>query len=226
MRGACARPVKSPGKRLLGLGSQVIDARVSVKPLLFAVALLASPLMACTANVIGEGDGPDRGAGFGGEQADGGTTSEEGSSSSSVEASEYDALFDAPADATTTDDALHGVWAGTTFNTRDDLRLGIRSDKLTIAIRCGSAATVGLEVTAKVSPSSIRVLASKSAAKRVPGKAGNCGIDVRPVTIPRCDETRDIECFNLSGTALSFVGVWLFEVDNFGPNDDFTKLSD
>src|SRR5690606_717465 len=148
-----------------------------VKPFVFAAALLVSPLMACTSNVVGEGEGggTDRGAGFEGEEVDGGTMSGGGSSSSSAEASKYDALFDAPADATTTEDSLSGVWAGTSSDSRDDLRLEMRSDKLTIAVRCGTAATAGLEVAAKVSPSSIRVLASEGSTKGGPGKGGNCG---------------------------------------------------
>jgi len=205
---------------------------MELKPFLVAVALLASPLTACTSDVIGEGDGEGDGtgrkSGFDAPQADGGTMSGGGSSSSSAEGSKYDALFDAPADATTTEDSLSGVWAGTSFDSREDLRLEMRSDKLTIAVRCGDATTVGLEVSAKVSPSSIRILASESATKRSSEKtrAVNCALQVRPATIPRCDETRDIECFTLSGTTLSFVGVWLFELDGYGPNDDFTKLSD
>ena len=100
----------------------------------------------------------------------------------------------------------------------------MRSDKLTIAVRCLGRATVGLEVAAKVTPSSIRILASESGSGTT--KINGCALEVRPATIPRCDETRDIGCFTLSGGTLSFEGVWLFELDGHGPNDDFMKLSD
>jgi hypothetical protein len=89
-------------------------------------------------------------------------------------------------------------------------------------VKCGSQPAAGLEVSAQVSYSNIKILASKL----VGSEASSCGIKVTPIAIPKCTETKDIGCFTLQDSTLQFVGVWLFSSGGHGPEDNFTKLSD
>jgi hypothetical protein len=153
----------------------------------------------------------------------GGTGGSGGSSEPAAEEDgpiDYDALFDAPADPTTTDDLVTGLWAGTTYS--GEVRLKITASKVVIAMKCGSSPAEGMDVGAVITSSKMKMLASKSI-----GTLGYCGIKVTPVEIPRCVDDYDYECFSISGTTLKFVGAALFTGGSSSSSSErYTKLSD
>lgn len=154
------------------------------------------------------------GSGFAG--ADGNT----GTSSGSAGPSPYDSLFDAPANTTSTPGSVYGLWAGTKNSA--DVRVQLSSTKITIAVRCAGRSTYGVDVAGQVSSTNIKIIASKLAGTEF----DSCGVKVTPVSIPVCKTTDQIGCFTIEDSTLSFVGVWLFSSGGYGPDPDFTKLSD
>lgn len=135
---------------------------------------------------------------------------------------DYDALFDAPADPTTTDGVLTGVWAGS--SSYGESRLKITSKKVWIAMKCGESPANGMEVGAVVAAHSMKLLASKSAGG---GASTYCGIKVSPHEIPACEgESGGYACFRVTGTTLSFHGVSLFDSYGSSNYESYTKLSD
>ena len=134
---------------------------------------------------------------------------------------DYDALFDAPADPTTTDGLLTGVWAGS--NSYGESRLKITSKKVWIAMKCGESPANGMEVGALVTANGIKLLASKSVGG---GSSSYCGIKVSPVEIPRCEGESRYSCFDVEGTTLTFHGAALFDSYSSSSYASYTKLSD
>lgn len=202
-------------------------------PFAFAFASLVA---GCSGSVTGTG-GPDPGTGQNRETGfDGADTTTDGTSSQggaklptnengnsdpgTSTPSEWDAMFEAPTSSKSTDNVITGLWAGSTYYA--DIRMQLTTGKITIAAKCGNQPATGLEVTAQVSFNTIKILASKSTGS--PGSS--CGLEVKPKSIPRCSETKDMECFTLEGSSLSFVAVWPFEAGGTGPDSAFTKLSD
>lgn len=155
--------------------------------------------------------------------ADDGTQSGSSGTSESPPADDgpidYDALFDAPADPSTTDDLVTGLWAGTTYD--GEVRVKITAGKVVIAIKCGSSPAEGMDVGAVITPTKMKMLASKS----VGGYP--CGIKVTPVEIPMCTSQDYYDCFDISGTTLTFSGKALFSSTTGGSSSQtYTKLSD
>ena len=202
----------------------------------WSLILATLSLTACSGQTVGTGtsSGTSGSSGASGTSTGGATdpgtengapvTPPAGTAAPPAGPSAYDPLFDAPTTTTTTPGSISGLWAGSTHS--GDVRLKVSSGSLLIAIRCGNSPAVGLEVTAQVTASAIRVLASKSA-----GPTAGCGVNVTPQTIPRCTPTSSsgapgIGCFDVTGTTLSFEGIWLFSSGGSGPPSDFTKLSD
>lgn len=132
---------------------------------------------------------------------------------------DYDALFDAPADPTTTDDLVTGLWAGKTPYAETRLRL--RASKVVIAAKCGESAATGMEVGAVVTDDQVKILASKTV-----GSGTYCEIKVSPVAIPRCSAAKGYDCFEVTGTTLSFSGKALFTSYSSTNYGSYTKLSD
>lgn len=131
---------------------------------------------------------------------------------------DYEALFDAPADPTTTDDVVTGLWAGK--SSYGETRIKITSNMIVIAMKCGSSPAVGMDVGAVVSASQLKVLATKS----VSGSY-DCVIKVSPLVIPRCSDSSRYDCFQVSGTTLYFSGDSPFT--SYGSVErTYTKLSD
>jgi hypothetical protein len=136
---------------------------------------------------------------------------------------DYEALFDAPADPTTTDDLVTGLWAGKTYYA--DARLKLSSDKIVIALKCDGYGATGIEIGAVVTEDKIRVLATKSNDGMATGYG--CSIKVSPTVIPRCSETERDYCFEVLGTTLTFRGTALFTTTSSGSTyTSYTKLSD
>jgi hypothetical protein len=150
----------------------------------------------------------------------GGTGDTGGSSDTSKPSgpTDYDALFDAPADPTTTDDVVTGLWAGKTYY--GESRIQITEDKVVIAMKCGTSPANGLEVGALVTANQVKILASKSST----GTYG-CSIKVSPIVIKRCSVSTSYDCFTISGSTLTFSGEPLFTGDS-SSQGDYTKLSD
>ena len=207
-------------------------ARASAVRILPIVLFVATTglLAGCSGTTTGTGTGQGTsGSGMPGSSSDGttvvgsggtqlppGTSSGSGGSDTS---SAYDALFDAPTTPSVTDDQLTGLWSGSISSS--DVRLKLGTNTILIAVRCGSGPAIGVEVAARITMSSIKVLASKNA-----GSIGGCGIEIRPQEIKRCGTSAGIECFDIKGTTLSFEAIWLFSSGGYGPQGDFTKLSD
>ena len=197
--------------------------RISCLALLAAVSVTA-----CSGTAVGTGGGTSGTSGSGTVTGDPPTGSSDGTASVPPSGtakpppsgpSAYDPLFDAPASPVATAGVLSGLWAGSTYDA--DVRLKLGTSSIVIAVRCGSSAAIGLEVSAVITASSIRVLASKSI-----GPAASCGIKVTPQEIPRCAAAPRIGCFDVKGTTLSFEGIWLFSSGGSGPDSNFSKLSD
>lgn len=148
--------------------------------------------------------------------SNGGTS---GSSSNVSGPADYDAMFDAPADPTTTEGSILGLWAGRTYS--GESRIKITEDKVVIAMKCGDAPANGLEVGALVTEDQIKILASKSATSNPYG----CGIKVSPTVIKRCTSSSPYGCFAIEDSTLSFSDVHLFTGDS-SALADYTKLSD
>lgn len=163
---------------------------------------------------------PDQPTGTGGASAgaSGGTTQP---ASEEAGPTDYEALFDAPADPTTTDDLVTGVWAGKTYYA--DVRLKLTANKIVIATKCDGYPASGIEFGAVVTSTQIKVLASKSS----DGPSYGCGIKVSPMAIPRCTTDARYDCFEVSGTTLIFSNVVLFTSDSStSSQSSYTKLSD
>lgn len=135
---------------------------------------------------------------------------------------DYEALFDAPADPTTTDDLVTGVWAGKTYYA--DVRLKITANKIIIATKCDGYSASGIEFGAVVTETQIKVLASKS----TDGSGYGCGIKVSPMVIQRCASDSDSDCFDVAGVSLVFEYASLFTSDSGSTSSRsvYTKLSD
>lgn len=161
------------------------------------------------------GDGSDVPTSNGGTSGSGDTSQSPADENAPVD---YEALFDAPADPTTTDDLVTGIWAGTTYY--GEVRLKITASKITIAIKCGTSPAEGMDVGSVVSANKMRVLASKSV-----GSQGYCGLKVTPVEIPRCTSDVYYDCFDVTGTTLRFAGTTLF-TGGGSSSEKYTKLSD
>jgi hypothetical protein len=131
---------------------------------------------------------------------------------------DYEALFDAPGDPTTTDDLVTGVWAGKTSYA--DVRLKLTANRIIVALKCDGAQATGLEFGAIVTSTQLKVLASKS----VDGYY--CGINVSPTVIRRCTTSFAYDCFDVSGTTLRFNDAELFTSYGSSANMSYTKLSD
>jgi hypothetical protein len=131
---------------------------------------------------------------------------------------DYEALFDAPADPTTTDDSVTGVWAGKSYYA--DVRLKLTANKIVIAMKCDGSPAVGIEFGAIVSSSQMKVLASKSIG------SGYCEIEVSPTVLRACTSTSDDDCFDVTGTTLRFKNAALFTSYGSTANAGYTKLSD
>jgi hypothetical protein len=145
----------------------------------------------------------------------GGTTPAPASESGPTD---YEALFDAPGDPTTTDDLVTGVWAGKTSYA--DVRLKLTANRIIVALKCDGAQATGLEFGAIVTSTQLKVLASKS----VDGYY--CGINVSPTVIRRCTTSSAYDCFDVSGTTLRFNDAELFTSYGSSANMSYTKLSD
>jgi hypothetical protein len=148
-----------------------------------------------------------------------GSTATEPAGEQNAGPTDYDALFDAPADPSTTDDLVTGLWAGTTSS--GEVRLKLTATKVVIAIKCGDSPATGMEVGAVITSSKLKILASKS----VSGGSGYCGIKVTPLEIPRCTGT-NYDCFEVSGTKLEFGSTTLFTSNGSSYQSSYTKLSD
>jgi hypothetical protein len=195
--------------------------------LTIALALCAGSLMACSGSAVGTGtSGGASGAPTTIDQSGTGGTSGTATPPASATTA-YDALFGRPATTALTPSSLPGLWAGTMFNTNDDVRLKIDSTSITIAVRCSSGLVaprvVGMEVGAVVGATSIRLLESKSVGDY------SCGLSVRPQTVPKCSITGTAVsgCFDVTGPALNFdVPLFTKVSSSYGANPDFTKVSD
>lgn len=191
------------------------------RPSLAVLSLLFFSVGCASGEVTGTGT-PSRGF----DDRDPTAPSDNGAAAGSGETSQptdegptdYEALFDAPADPSTTDDLVTGLWAGTTYY--GEVRLKITGDKIVVALKCGSSPAEGIEVGSVVTPNKIRILASKSIG------AGYCALKVTPMELPRCSSDVYYDCFQVSGTALSFAGKPLFTGGGGSSSDKYTKLSD
>lgn len=132
---------------------------------------------------------------------------------------DYDALFDAPADPTTTDGLVTGLWAGKT--TYAESRLLLRANKVVIALKCGESPATGMEVGAVVTSNQIKILASKTV-----GSSTFCEIKVSPIAIPRCTTNDTYDCFELTDGTLYFSNKALFSSYSSTTYSTYTKLSD
>lgn len=148
----------------------------------------------------------------------GGTTGDTSGPSGSGP-TDYDAMFDAPADPTTTEGSILGLWAGKTYS--GESRVKITEKKVVIAMKCGGGPATGLEVGALVTEDQIKILASKS----VTSSSYGCGIRVSPTVIKRCNYETVYDCFTIQDSTLRFSGAYLFSGDS-STMDDYTKLSD
>lgn len=179
-----------------------------------SVALLASAV-GCTATgsttVVASGNEGGTGLpGFDPASDDGGTTTSDAGSDPQVD--DYDALFGPPSVTTTTPDSLRGLWAGTS-SSGYDMRIRFGTSSIVLALRCGSAAAIGVSVAASVSSSTVKTLESKRTG------ATSCSISVTPDEIQSCTSAEPYDCFTLKGTKV--------ELSNFlGTSGSFTKLSD
>lgn len=209
--------------------------------LLATIAVLG--LTACTSTVIGTGpveQDPNAVGGSGtGSASDGPSGTATGSGSGGTQTGtdpsmpagdpgDYESLFAVGSSSDATAGALPGVYSAN--GSWLDVRVKIRSTSVTVAVRCESGAVVGVDIAASVTSGSIRLLESKSIAKKsISSTSGSCllsGLEARPITIPACVDTMDLDCFVLDGTTLSFRGAWLFSSSSAGPSDELVKLHD
>lgn len=209
----------------------------AVRTLPLALILASSLAVGCSGTSVGT---PDGSSGTSGTTRQPGSTDTTvgggvgtappvGSSTPSPAGNPYEALFGKPSTTALTPGMLTGVWAGTMYSGGDDVRVKITADAVTIAVRCDTQPAVGMEVSAVVRATSIRLLESKNAEATVaPGIMTLCPIRVRPQTIPSCVQSSTSSCFRVDGDALRFNDVLLFTAGSsqYGHSIEFTKLSD
>ena len=204
--------------------------------LIVAVASSLLSLTACSGTVVGTGTSGTSGSPGstlgGGTDTGGATTTDAGAKNTGAGGvtqetmSEYEPLFAAPATTALTPSTLRGLWAGTMSNTRDDVRMQVGTNSITIAVHCAwgghlTPVVVGMQVAAVVSTTSIRLLETKTVGTQ-------CQINVRPQTIPVCSTTTHDFCFIVSDGTLH-IDIPLFSGDGTfagDPDPSFTKLSD
>lgn len=157
-----------------------------------------------------------------------GTGSADGGPGSSVAAADpgppvnkFDALFVLPGKPVITPDSVTGVWVGWMTKSQQEFRVRISADGLVLAMQCRTG-TVGVDVAAYVSPTSIRALESRSTST-----SGYCSMTVSPFQANVCTGTDTFNCFTLSGTTLTFGNSSIVHsLDLDYPERALEKLSD
>ena len=169
-------------------------------------------LTACSGTSVGTGEAGGGSGSPGAGSVDPGTTPPVG---------KFDALFTLPGKAAITPDSVTGVWVGWMTKSQQEVRVRIAADGLVLAMQCRTG-TVGIDVAAHVSSTTIRALEGRSTSS-----SGYCSMTVSPFQLNQCAGPDSFRCFKLSGTTLTFQSAQIVNsLDLDYPEPTFTKLSD